>query len=167
MSSANHSKCLFPQTTPEVVATKRFRLLASSPFTLRLLRVLHSCDFSQLPQMESLLAGYQSLHPTSLQSMEWQMKVKYNHVWTHLHVALQVECQNRAWGKEGSRSLQLKYLTLFKMLIVSTKISKNWNIWNEWYNFELRLKIWKWTWSWQFSLSGWKMVSQWPALQLV
>ena len=37
MSSANHSKCLFTQTTLEVVATKRFRLLASSPFTLRLL----------------------------------------------------------------------------------------------------------------------------------
>ena len=32
MSSANHSKCLFTQTTPEVVATKSFSLRASSPF---------------------------------------------------------------------------------------------------------------------------------------
>ena len=78
-------------------------------------------------------------------------------------MALQVKCQNGAWGKQGSRSLQLKYLKLWKILtlVVSTEISKNWKSLEIYemnrINFELQLKKWKWTWSLQFSLNGWKL----------
>ena len=77
MSSANHSKCLFTQTIPEVVATKSFRLLASSPFTLHLFSGAALVWLLTTPQNGELAHRLPKLYPTSLQFMEWQIKVKY------------------------------------------------------------------------------------------
>ena len=105
--------------------------------------------------MESLLAGYQSLPPTSLQFIEWPIKVKYMFEHTSMwHCKWNVKtghevkrvpglCNSNIWSCSKCWLFQQKYqrIEIYEMNHI---------------NFEPQLKIWKWTWSWQFSLNGLK-----------